>query len=73
MTETKNKANNINLSLPKGFLIGIIGPNGAGKSTLIKTIMGLSNNYIGDVKIFKKKIENVRNLVSYVPQKDSVD
>ena len=64
---------NINLSLPKGFLIGIIGPNGAGKSTLIKSIMGLLNNYIGNIKLFKNNLNKVRNLISYIPQKDSVD
>lgn len=63
---------NINLSIPKGSLIGIIGPNGAGKSTLIKTIMGL-NNYSGSIKIFKKKLKEVRKKISYVPQKESVD
>jgi len=63
---------NINLSIPKGSLIGIIGPNGAGKSTLIKTIMGL-NNYNGNIKIFKKKLKEVRKKISYVPQKESVD
>ncbi len=29
----------VDLTLPKGALVGIIGPNGAGKSTLIKAIM----------------------------------
>ncbi|MCG8339785.1 MAG: metal ABC transporter ATP-binding protein [Cytophagales bacterium] len=63
----------IDLSLPQGALVGIIGPNGAGKSTLIKTIMGLVSSSSGYVKLFNKRLEEVRKLVSYVPQKESVD
>ncbi len=32
---------NLNLSLPKGKIIGLLGPNGSGKTTLIKMINGL--------------------------------
>jgi len=64
---------NINLSLPKGVLVGIIGPNGAGKSTLIKTIMNLVSPQSGYVKLFGKDLREVRNKISYVPQRESVD
>lgn len=63
----------IDLSLPKGQLIGIIGPNGAGKSTLIKAVMGLIPNSSGYIKIFDDELDNVRNRISYVPQRESVD
>ena len=63
----------IDLSIPKGKLVGIIGPNGAGKSTLIKSIMGLVPNSSGYVKLFDKEIDKVRNDISYVPQRESVD
>lgn len=33
--------NNINLTLPKGQIMGFVGANGAGKSTTIRIIMGL--------------------------------
>lgn len=36
----------INLTIPKGEIIGLIGENGAGKTTLIKSILGLINNNI---------------------------
>jgi manganese/zinc/iron transport system ATP- binding protein len=63
----------IDLSVPKGKLVGIIGPNGAGKSTLIKAIMGLLPPASGWVKIFGKPYkENIR-MVGYVPQRESVD
>lgn len=63
----------IDLTLPKGALIGIIGPNGAGKSTLIKAIMGLIPVASGYIKLFNKDLKEVRKNVSYVPQRGSVD
>lgn len=44
--------NNINLTLDKGFIMGIIGENGAGKTTLIKLIMNLVNKSEGSIKVF---------------------
>ena len=32
---------NINLSIPKGQILGLLGPNGAGKSTMMNVISGL--------------------------------
>lgn len=63
----------IDLTLPKGSLIGIIGPNGAGKSTLIKSVMNLVPIASGFIKVFDKDIDEVRKNVSYVPQRGSVD
>ncbi|MFW9929607.1 MAG: metal ABC transporter ATP-binding protein [Candidatus Thorarchaeota archaeon] len=63
----------INLKLPKNKIISIIGPNGAGKSTLLKAIMGLISIDNGYVKILKKKLNEVRKRVSYVPQRETVD
>lgn len=63
----------IDLTIPKGVIAGVIGPNGAGKSTLIKSAMGLIPPASGYVKIFGTELQNVRNKVSYVPQRESVD
>ncbi len=41
----------INLSLPKGQVMGFIGPNGAGKSTTIRILMGLVRHDTGTVKV----------------------
>lgn len=63
----------IDLKLPAGKLVGIIGPNGAGKSTLIKACMGLLPAASGWVRIFDQQLDAVREKVSYVPQRESVD
>ena len=33
--------NNVDLTLPKGKIIGLLGPNGSGKTTLLKIVAGL--------------------------------
>jgi manganese/zinc/iron transport system ATP- binding protein len=63
----------IDLTIPKGKLVGIIGPNGAGKSTLIKSIMGIIPPSSGYVHVFDKPLDEVRKQISYVPQRESVD
>lgn len=63
----------VDLTVPEGKLIGIIGPNGAGKSTLIKAILGLIPKASGWVKIYGNSFEEMRSLVGYVPQRESVD
>lgn len=63
----------VDFTLPSGVLAGIIGPNGAGKSTLIKAIMGLIPISSGYIKIEDQPLNQVRNQVCYVPQRESVD
>lgn len=43
---------NVNIELPKGYIMGFIGPNGAGKSTTIKIIMNLLKKDSGEIKVF---------------------
>lgn len=64
---------NIDLTINKGETIGIVGPTGAGKSTLIRQLLREFNVtsgevFIDGVDIKEYKIEDVHNLVGYVPQ-----
>jgi ATP-binding cassette, subfamily B, multidrug efflux pump len=64
---------NIDISIKKGQTIGIVGPTGAGKSTLIRQLLREFNVSDGTIlvdgqPIESYKIEDIRNLVGYVPQ-----
>lgn len=63
----------IDFQLSAGQLVGIVGPNGSGKTTLLRNIMGLMEADSGYVKLFGSNLKNVREKVSYVPQRESVD
>lgn len=45
---------NISLSLPKGFIMGLVGPNGAGKTTTIQLILNMLEKDNGEILIFGK-------------------
>lgn len=64
---------NIDFTLPAGLIIGIMGPNGSGKSTLLKAIMDIVEPNMGYVKLMDKPLDDLRDKVSYVPQRLSVD
>lgn len=64
---------NISFMIKKGQTIGIVGPTGAGKSTLIRQLLREFNVSKGSVlldntPIERFKIEDIRQLVGYVPQ-----
>ena len=64
---------NITFSIKSGETIGIVGPTGSGKSTLIRQLLREFNLTSGEIKIDgidikEYKIEDIRNLVGYVPQ-----
>jgi manganese/zinc/iron transport system ATP- binding protein len=63
----------IDMSVPSGVLMAIVGPNGAGKTTLIKAILGLVRSASGQMLIYGKPYRQQRHIVSYVPQRGSVD
>lgn len=64
---------NIDMTIKNGQTIGIVGPTGAGKSTLIRQLLREFNVTNGTILVDGKsiesyKIEDIRNLVGYVPQ-----
>ncbi|MGL5152973.1 MAG: ABC transporter ATP-binding protein [Clostridium sp.] len=62
---------NINLSLPKGAIMGFVGQNGSGKTTTLKSILNVFKLSSGEIKILgKDSIKDevfVKNLIGYVP------
>lgn len=62
----------INLEVHQGEIIGYIGTNGAGKSTTIKIILGLIDEYRGEVKVFGQDIRSnpieYKRRIGYVPE-----
>ncbi len=63
----------VDLTVPEGKLVAVVGPNGAGKSTLIKAVLGLVPKASGRVDIYGQPYETQRQIVGYVPQRESVD
>lgn len=63
----------VDFDIPEGKLIAVVGPNGAGKSTLIKAIMGLLEPVSGHVLIYGKPLDEQRQRIGYVPQRETVD
>ncbi len=69
---TKKVLKGIDLDVYRGQIIGYIGPNGAGKSTTVKIMLGLIEQYTGEIKIFgqnvsSEKVEYKRK-IGYVPE-----
>ena len=65
--------NNINLKIKSGDTIGFVGASGEGKTTIIRLILSLINQSSGEIilnqdDISKNINRNHRNLISYVPQ-----
>ncbi|MDR1194382.1 MAG: ABC transporter ATP-binding protein [Peptococcaceae bacterium] len=61
---------NVNLSLPRGRIVGLLGPNGSGKTTLLKLINGLIRPSAGQIAVngHPPGAES-KALISYLPDK----
>lgn len=63
----KYALNDLSLGIKSGRVLGLLGPNGSGKTTLIKILVGLVNEYQGDVKIHDMDIgPDTKAIVSYL-------
>jgi len=63
--------NSINLSIPKGKIVGLLGSNGSGKTTLIKLASGVLTPTSGKILVCGKQPNiETKSLVSYLPDKN---
>ncbi len=71
--ERKEVLSGVNWQVPKGHLAAIIGPNGGGKSTLLKSLVGMVQPRVGEVRLFGRRPKDARGEVAYLPQSEEVD
>ena len=62
--------NNVDLTLPKGKIVGLLGPNGSGKTTLLKIVAGLLTPTSGIVLAGNQPIgEATKSMISFLPER----
>ena len=70
----KHVLNDINLTIPRGKIIGLLGKNGTGKSTLIKLVNDLLTPTSGQVLINGKEVGvESKKIISYLPERTYLD
>lgn len=73
---TNHVLKGLDLTVYPGQIIGYIGPNGAGKSTTVKILLGLIENYEGQIKIFGEDIKSegvqYKKRIGYVPESGEI-
>lgn len=63
--------NGISYEIPEGKIVGLLGPNGCGKTSMIKSIVGLINDYEGEILIDGKHPGvYTKEIVAYLPEKN---
>ncbi len=72
--DDKQILNDINITIPRGKIIGLLGKNGTGKTTLIKLINDLLTPTSGEVLINGKKPGIAsKKVISYLPERTYLD
>ena len=68
--------NNLNLNIKYGAKVLILGESGSGKSTLLKTLLGMNNQYSGNIKYGGVDLKDINSsLYNYcllVPQENMI-
>lgn len=72
--DNKKVLKDINLTIPKGKIIGLLGKNGMGKTTFLKLINDLLTSTSGEVLINGEKPNtNSKKIISYLPERTYLD
>ena len=61
----------VSFAVDSGCVLGYIGPNGSGKSTTIRCMLGLHQDYDGEIEFFGRSIQTAseyRRRIGYVPE-----
>lgn len=62
--------NGVDLTLPKGKIVGLLGPNGSGKTTLLKIAAGLLTPTSGVILADNRPIgEQTKSVISFLPER----
>ena len=70
----KKVLKDINLTIPRGKIIGLLGKNGTGKSTLIKLINDLLTPTSGTILVNGKEIGvESKKIIAYLPERTYLD
>ena len=72
--DNKKILKDVNLTIPKGKIIGLLGKNGMGKTTFLKLINYLLTPTSGEVLINGEKPNiNSKKVISYLPERTYLD
>lgn len=68
---TNQVLNGVSFEIGTGRIVGLLGPNGCGKTSMIKSIVGLINDYEGEILINGKApgVES-KKIIAYLPEKN---
>lgn len=70
----KKVLKDVNLTIPRGKIIGLLGKNGTGKSTLIKLINDLLTPTSGEILVNGKTVGVAsKKVISYLPERTYLD
>lgn len=71
-TSRKFHLQNINFTLPAGYIMGLMGNNGAGKTTLLRYIMDPKQLYTGNIYIdninIRENHDYMKNKIGYISE-----
>lgn len=62
----------VNISVKDGEFVSLVGPSGCGKTSLLNMVAGLAQPSSGAVRLWGKKVEEVRNDIGYMFVQDGL-